>query len=299
MTKHSARDEEARITDWTAARGEKWRAQLAGMEAMLKPVDEPLIRALKLDDACRIADVGCGGGGTTLEILRRAPAGSVIHGFDVSPALVELARHRKPFDEHAITFDLADMAAAAPGAPYDRLVSRFGIMFFEDPLAAFENLRHWLAPGGPFAFAVWGPQEENSWMTAVRQVVAEIIDLPPSDPEAPGPFRYAEAGTLLALLDQAGFGALEVIDWRGALPFGGRLLAAEAAHFALTSFSSFGELLAKAGTGALDDARQSLTSRLSRHEQDGAVRMDACVHIFTGARSGLRSQYSARKELSC
>ena len=140
MTNHSARDEEARITDWTAARGEKWRAQIAGMEAMLKSVDEPLIRALKLDAACRIADVGCGGGGTTLEILRRAPAGSVLHGFDVAPTLVELARHRKPSAEHAITFNLADMAAAAPGAPYGRLVSRFGIMFFEDPRAAFANL---------------------------------------------------------------------------------------------------------------------------------------------------------------
>ena len=128
-------------SDWSAARGEKWRAQLAGMEAMLTPVNEPLIRALHLDASCRIADIGCGGGGTTLEILRRAPAGGVVHGFDISPALIEFARARKPSDERGIAFEIADMATpTAPEKPYDRLVSRFGIMFFDDPPAAFANL---------------------------------------------------------------------------------------------------------------------------------------------------------------
>ena len=174
--------------------------------------------------------------------------------------------------------------AAAPEKPYDRLVSRFGIMFFDDPPAAFANLVRWLAPGGRFAFAVWGRPAENPWMTSVREVAAEVIDMPPPDPEAPGPFRYAEAGKLLTLLDRAGFGELDVRDWRGALPIGGGLPAAEAANFALASFSSFGELLAEAGDEALNDARQSLTARFSRHQQEGAVRMDACVRIFTGAR---------------
>jgi SAM-dependent methyltransferase len=280
-------------TDWAGVRGVKWRAHLAGTEAMLAPVDEPLIRALNLDAPglpCRpyrIADAGCGGGGTTLEILRRAPAGSVVHGFDLSPASIESARRRKPSDERTAVFEIADMATApAPEEPYDRLVSRFGIMFFDDPPAAFANLVRWLAPGGRFAFAVWGPPAENPWTMSVRQVVAEIIDLPPADPEAPGPFRYAEPDKLLTLLDHAGCGELDVRDWRGALPMGGGLPAAEAADFALASFSSFAELLAEAGNEALNGARQSLTARLSRHQQDGAVRMDACVHIFSGARPG-------------
>jgi SAM-dependent methyltransferase len=159
-------------------------------------------------------------------------------------------------------------------------------MFFDDPLGTFANLIRWLAPGGRFAFAVWGRPTENPWMTSVRQVVGEIIDLPPPDPEAPGPFRYAEADKLLTLLDRAGYGELDVGDWRGVLPIGGGLPAAEAANFALASFSSFGELLAEAGNEVVNDARRSLTAHLSRHQQDGAVRMDACVHIFTGARLG-------------
>ena len=278
-------NENPTASDWTAARGEKWRTQSAGMEAMLKPVDEPLIRALGLDAPCRIADVGCGAGGTTLELLRRAPAGSVVHGFDISPALIESARARKPSDERAIAFEIADMATAiAPEEFYDRLVSRFGIMFFDDPLVAFRNLFRWLAPGGRFAFAVWGPPAENPWMTTIREVAAEIIDLPPPDFEAPGPFRYADADKLLTLLDQSGLGELDVDDWRGALPIGGGLPAAEAANFAIAS-SSIGDVLAEAGDQALKAARQSLTARLSKYQQDGTVQMDACVHIVTGTRA--------------
>src|SRR5688572_962139 len=98
----------AAASDWAAARGEKWRDQLSGMEAMLAPVDEPLIRALELDAPYRIAELGCGGGGTARALLRQAPAGSVVHGYDISPALVEAARERARPDAGDITFKVAD-----------------------------------------------------------------------------------------------------------------------------------------------------------------------------------------------
>lgn len=279
-------NENVTARDWTAERGGKWRAQLAGMEAMLAPVDDPLICALRVDAPYRIADVGCGGGGTAMEILRRAPAGSVIHGYDLSAELIEVAESRNKSEDRAITFQVADMAAAAPEVAYDRLVSRFGIMFFGDPPAAFANLAGWLRPGGRFAFAVWGRPAENPWMARVRQVVAEIIDLPATDPEGPGPFRYGVAEKLMSQLDRAGFCDLAVNEWRGGLPIGGGLGAGEAATFALAAFSTFGEQLAEAGGEALNEARRLLTARLSRYEESGVVRMDGCVHIVTGGREG-------------
>src|SRR2546428_8855942 len=277
-------NENPTASDWAAGRGERWSAHLCGMEATLTPVDAPLILLLHLDAPCRIADIGCGGGGTALEILRRAPVGSVVHGFDISPTQIESARGRIRPDERALTFEIADVATAAPKEPYDRLVSRFGIMFFGDPPSAFGNLLRWLAPGGRFAFALWGHPADNPWMTSVREVVAEVIDLPPPDFEAPGPFRYSDAHKLLILLDRAGFGDLEVRDWRGTLAIGGGLPAAEAADFALASFSSFGNLLAKAGDEALNVARQSLTGRFSQHQRNNVVRMDACAHFLIGTR---------------
>src|SRR5262245_15156177 len=101
-------NENPSASDWAAERGEKWRDQISGMEAMLAPVDEPLIRALRLDAPYRIADIGCGGGGTTLKILSLAPDGSVVCGFDISPALIDTAGARVRSDERNITFAVAD-----------------------------------------------------------------------------------------------------------------------------------------------------------------------------------------------
>jgi SAM-dependent methyltransferase len=270
-------------SDWQGARGERWRAHLDGTEATLRPVDEPLLRALRLERPCRIADIGCGGGGTAQAILRAAPAGSTVAGFDIAPGLVAVARERAR-DERAIAFEVADVGTAAPPAPYDRLASRFGIMFFDDPPAAFANLFRWLVPGGRLAFAAWGPLRDNPWMTIVRDTAAEVVEVPATDPDAPGPFRYGEAGTLLGVLEGAGFAELDARDWRGTLRVGGGLPAAEAATFALAAFGPFGELLAKAGDEALEHARRSLTARIARHEEGGVVRMDARVHVVTGTR---------------
>lgn len=274
----------ANAFDWSATRGDKWLTHVSGMEAMLAPVDELLIAALRLDGPSSIAEVGCGGGGTALEILRRAPSGSRVHGFDLSPNLIELARERARSGDERIAFEVADMAKAEPEKPYQRLVSRFGIMFFEDPAAAFVNLARWVVPGGRFAFAAWGPRSENPWLTTVSEVVAEIVEVPKPDPNAPGPFRYAQGDTLLGLLETAGFVELEAQLWRGALAIGGGLPATDAARFALAAFSSFSELLAPGGDAAFDRAQRALSARFSHHQESGVVQLDACVRIFSGAR---------------
>lgn len=276
--------EDTATPDWSTARGEQWCAQLSGMEATLTPVDAPLLRALQLGAPVTIAEVGCGGGGTALELLRRAPPGSLVHGFDISPALIARARTRRQAGERAIAFTTADMAVATCEQPYDRLVSRFGVMFFADPPAAFANLLRWLAPGGLFAFAVWGPPADNPWMTCAREVVGQFVELPRIDPGAPGPFRYADPDTLLALLARAGFTGLELQPWRGSLPVGGQLPPADAARFTLAAFANFAELLARAGDDALTAAQRALTARFARHVHGDSVHMDAHVHIVTGAR---------------
>lgn len=274
-----------RASDWTAARGDKWSTHVSGMEATLLPVDEPLIDALELDAPYRIADVGCGGGGTTLAIRRRAPAGSVVHGFDLSPALVAIARGRAQPGDDALAFEVADVATTAPERPYRRLVSRFGVMFFEAPELAFANLARWLEPGGRFAFAVWGPPPENPWLAVVREEVARLVEIPPADPDAPNPFRYAEVTKLLALLTRAGFTELDVREWRGALRIGGTLASADAARFALAAFSSFAELLDAAGEQARNEAQRAVAARFTPHEEGGRVRLGACVRIVVGTRA--------------
>lgn len=271
------------IVDWAAARSDKWRRQLAGLEAMLAPIDEPLIEALALTEAFRIADIGCGGGATTLEVARRAPAGSVAHGLDLSPALIEVARRRSGPHQPSVAFQVADMGTLAPPEPpYERLVSRLGVMFFNDPPAAFANLRRWLVPGGRFAFAVWGPVEDNVWMAATRAAVADALELAPLEANGPGPFRYGDVAPLLSLLEESGFDEVTVTDWRQALPIGDRLCATDAAQFALASFSSFAELLASGGGDATNRAHRALTERFAPYEREGTVLVPARVHIVAG-----------------
>ncbi|MFP2956793.1 class I SAM-dependent methyltransferase [Myxococcus sp. 1LA] len=272
--------------DWAAERGSKWQAQLGGMEATLAPVDEPLIQALQLDAPYRIADVACGGGGTTLKLFRQAPAGSVVEGFDISQPLIESARARAQQEGCPVLFTRADIAATPPpGAPYARLVSRFGVMFFEDPPAAFRNLARWLAPGGRFVFAVWSRPADNPWTSTVRDAVVDVVDVPAAASDAPGPFRYAQVDMLLPLLEHAGFAGVEAREWRGSLPVGGGLAASEAASFALSAFS-VGERLAETDEAGRKAAHRSLTDRFAQHERDGVVRLDACVHLVTGTRAG-------------
>jgi SAM-dependent methyltransferase len=270
--------------DWASARGDRWRTNLVGMEAMLAPIDTPLLRALRLEAPVRIAEIGSGGGATARALLRAAPRGSIVDGYDISAALVEHARAQSA--DEGIAFHVANAASVVPTQPYDRLVSRFGVMFFPDAAAAFANLRRFLVPGGRFAFAVWGAREDNLWLKTVRDVVTEVATIPPVDPEGPNPFRYQDVEVLRALLGGAGFDDVTVEDWRGALSIGGALPAPEAARFALAAFSSFGEVLAEAGEAAQQRAQAALATRFAKLEDDSAVRLVARVHIVSGRAAG-------------
>lgn len=272
--------------NWTAKRGDKWREQLGPMEAMLAPLDNVLLASLRLDAPMRVADVGCGGGGTTLEIARIAPAGSSVVGVDVSTALIEAARQRVSRAENVATFTTADVAKAPPpGGPFERLVSRFGLMFFENPVAAFENLATWLAPKGRFVFVVWGLPAENPCFGTARRVIAEHVALPAQEPGAPGPFRYGEVKDLLRLLAHAGFGCIEVSTWRGELALGGGLSASDASDFVLATFA-MAQAVEEANEVTRDNVRRALTERFSQHLHCGLVRLGACAHFVAGTRLG-------------
>lgn len=264
--------------DWAGGRGAQWRDQLDGMEAMLAPADTPLIEALALDRPLRIGEIACGGGGTTRAIAAAAPAGSEITGFDISPDLVAAATARVG---DIARFVEADAARYRPERPFDRLASRFGVMFFDDPAAAFANLRHWLAPGGRLAFAVWGPAAEVGFMAHIRTALAAAIDLPASDPDAPGPCRYGDSAKLIALLNTAGFHGAASRSWRGELPVPGAT-PESAAEFLLASSSSAAPLQ-DAPPASREAARVRLAEICAGHLKDGVVRMPVRVEIVTAA----------------
>ncbi|MEM1190180.1 MAG: class I SAM-dependent methyltransferase [Pseudomonadota bacterium] len=269
-------------SDWAGSRGDKWVHKLAAMEAMLAPIDEPLLAALDLSSARCIADLGCGGGATTRALAARSPNATCIHGIDISAANIEYARAQG--HDQRLVFYRRNLESTDPAAvAYDRLCSRFGTMFFEAPRDTFSALASWLTPEGRFAFAVWAPAVWNRWMQIVREAVATEVTLPASKRDAPGQFRYARADLFVELLEDSGFTGVSFQTWTGRLPLGGGVNAREAAAFALSAFS-VGGLLG-------DDAEKRsrvlcrLGTALSPFEDGGVVMVDAAAHIVTGRRS--------------
>lgn len=264
---------------WEQRRGAQWAEHLERLEQMLAPVDAPLFEALALAPPHHIADIGCGGGGTTCSLAALLPEGSVVEGYDVSSVLVEAARQR----HDALRFEVADVSQVCP-APrgYDRLMSRFGVMFFEDPASAFSNLRGWLKPDGRFAFAVWGPKAQNLWFELPRQVLSAFVELPEPSEDRPGPFRYAAPQGLGELLECAGFESLEMRRWRGGLKLGGGLGAAEAASFALQAFSVLRAGMERLDEGQAQLAHAALARELRPHEVEDKVELEAEVLIWSG-----------------
>lgn len=276
--------------DWENERGKQWLARLRETEAMLRGIDEPILSWLQPrvsndnTQRIRIADIACGGGGTTFAIESLIKNNSVIHGFDISPDLILSAKQSAQERNSKAVFEARNLESSThPEELYDVLVSRFGTMFFEKPELAFKNLVYWLKPGGEFLFVVWGDPKQNPWISLMNVVARRFIDLPPTPPNVPGPFRYADTALLEGLISGAGFSKFEFNEWRGKLPLGGGMNARHAAEFALSAFA-IGEALQSAGDLIFNAAKQALVSELERCEVNGVVELDAFVHLVSGAR---------------
>lgn len=226
--------------DWAEARGALWLTELDNYEQMLEPLGVALLVRADFQLGQRVADIGCGGGWTSRQAARLVGAGGRVHGVDISPALVAEATCRAEAEALGnLRFSVADASCFVPDdAPFDRLLSRLGVMFFADPVAALGRLGSLLVEGGKADFAVWASPQDNVWMSGARAIVAAHIQLPSPDPFAPGPFALADRDHLEGVLDRADFSLADIAAWTGRIPVGGAGSdASEAADFALRAFS--------------------------------------------------------------
>lgn len=278
---------EIRVEDWTGEAGERWLAHLAALESTIEPIGRALLDHAGLRAGERVVDIGCGAGANTFDIASAvAPGGSVI-GIDVAPMLIAKARQRLAETSLAnVDFLVADAETATPpGIPFDRLFSRFGLMFFADTGAAFANMRGWLRPGGRLVFACWAAQERNPWIQLVGAVIARHGDMPRRDPDAPGPFRLADVEMTRTLLERAGYEGISDELWEGEEPLGGvGASPAQAADFVLAATSVADPLR---DTGAdLVRVHAELVDALAPFERDGAIRVGAAAWLITARNPG-------------
>jgi SAM-dependent methyltransferase len=208
---------------------------------MLEPLGDALLGRANFQLGQRVADIGCGGGWTSRQAACSVGASGCVHGVDITPVLVAEATRRAEAEAIGnLRFSIGDASRFQPDdAPFDRLLSRLGVMFFADPPAAFSHLRSLLVEGGRADFAVWASPQDNVWMSGARAIAAAHIEMPSPDPRAPGPFALADRDHLEGLLSHAGFSSIDIATWNGRMPVGGIGSDARgAADFALSSSPS-------------------------------------------------------------
>lgn len=211
------KDNRAQAALW-AENGPAWVRLQEHLDGHLEPFGREAIDQLAPAGGEYVLDVGCGCGATTIDLARRVGAGGAAHGVDLSPPMVERARERATEEGLThVTFAVAD-AQIAPLASfdhgYDAAFSRFGVMFFADPVAAFTNIANAVRPNGRLAFVCWQDLEKNPWLQVPLAVARAHVELPPpAPPDAPGPMSLADSGRITNVLDDAGWRSVDVRGW--------------------------------------------------------------------------------------
>jgi SAM-dependent methyltransferase len=191
---------------WNARGGEVWVEQQQMLDRLFRPFEPLLTDALEAARAREVLDIGCGAGATTIAAARRLGAQGRCLGVDLSVPLIEAAQRRAAgIDNVGFVAADAQQHAFEPGR-FDAMISRFGVMFFGDPVAAFANLRRAARPNAGLTFIAWRGAEENPFMTAAEQAAAPLLpELVPRDPAAPGQFAFADTARVRRILTASGW----------------------------------------------------------------------------------------------
>jgi SAM-dependent methyltransferase len=216
-------DNSEQIAEWNGALGERWVAMRQEIDRLVVPFGNAALKAAAPQPGERAIDIGCGCGDTAIEIARIVGAAGAVLGIDVSRPMLAVARSRGALANCAhLTFRDGDASEAALPANTDLLFSRFGIMFFSQPSPAFSHLRKSLRAGGRCVFVCWRTPRDNPWamtpLSAARTAMG--ITPAPADPDAPGPFAFADEQRLRTILSGAGFGDIDVQRFDAAIALG-------------------------------------------------------------------------------
>ncbi|SMG00579.1 class I SAM-dependent methyltransferase [Burkholderia singularis] len=207
----ASRPNEQRVL-WNGRTGRAWVDTQAVLDQMFAPLEALLVDAVRVSGARRVLDVGCGTGGTTLAVARRlGDAGSCV-GIDVSVPMIVAACARAKREGARASFVCADAQTHAfASARFDTIISRFGVMFFDDPAQAFANLRRAATDDAVLWFVAWRDPADNPFMTTAERAAAALLpDLPVRRPGAPGPFFFAEPGLIASTLKAGGWTSIDV-----------------------------------------------------------------------------------------
>lgn len=272
-------DNDAQIRRWNDDSGQRWVDLEALLDRQLAPLGAAAMDALALRPGERVLDVGCGTGATTRALADRVGSSGVVFGVDVSRPMLARARERTEALGHVQILE-AD-AQVAPLPEVDAVFSRFGVMFFGDPVQAFANVRSALAPTtGRLAFVCWRALADNPVMGLAGDVVGRVLGvaIPPAPPRTPGPFAFAEHDYVERVLRDAGFPSVSVRAFDTHVQVGDD--PARAARF-LVQMGPAGTTLREQGADptVVAAAEAEVAAALTPHARDGAPFLPAAVWV--------------------
>ena len=271
---------ETQIAHWNGDEARHWIDEQDRYDRQLAPFAAELLRTAAIGPADRVLDIRCGCGGTT---MLAASSAAEAWGFDISGPMLDHARTRAAAVGVAnVQFEQGDVQTHAfESASFDVAISRFGVMFFDDPAAAFTNIARALCPGGRLAFVCWQELARNDWLLIPGMAAAQHVPLPDlGPPGGPGMFSLAEPDHIHKLLQAAGFADIDVTAFEVPMLVAGGGTVDETLEFLLATGIGHA-MLAQAEPGAATLAVDATRQALARHHDGEGVRLGTATWVVT------------------
>jgi SAM-dependent methyltransferase len=266
---------------WNGAGGRHWVNQQEAFDAVLAPVTEACLAAAAAQPGEQVIDIGCGCGGTSVALGRQVGASGRVLGIDISQPMLARAAELLPAGLPVAFVEADATDYAFPAGRFDLLFSRFGVMFFTEPVRAFANLRAALKPGGRLVFACFRrPQDNPFWMVPLTSAYAHVPRLPKLGPEDPGPFSFADPARVHRVLSEAGFAAIEMAAADFDLDLGGGA-GVEAAVASVLELGPASQALDDQPAEIRAAVAASIREALAVHQRGPAVVLGCGIWLIT------------------
>ncbi|KIC48747.1 class I SAM-dependent methyltransferase [Tateyamaria sp. ANG-S1] len=264
---------------WTSDAGPNWVAQQENMDALLAPVLDLLLDRTPLKSGDTVLDIGCGTGVSVAAAARIVGTKGHVTGLDISQTMLDLAAQRTTATN--ASFLKADAQNHSFHTSFDAIISRFGVMFFNDTVAALANLDTALAPGGTMTFAAWGPAPQNPYfMVPAKAAIGVLGEMPKVDRTLPGPFAFEDSNRVLGMMTRAGLGDpgvetvhLDLTPPGDATETAALLLKIGPAQRAIAHH--------EADAAATARVQEAVANAISQFDTDLGLRIPACIHIYS------------------
>ncbi len=271
------------IEFWNGEGGEKFVRYQNALDLMLKPFGEEAMRRIGVKAGEAVLDIGCGCGDTSIDLALAVGVTGEVVGVDISEPMLARAEYMAAQTELTnVFFELVDVEAGPLHRDsFDLAFSRFGVMFFRNPVTAFANVHAALRKGGRLAFACWQPLPRNQWVSIQMQAVLPLVPPPPPmGPEDPGPFSFGGQDRVRRILAEAGFSDIAVEPFDTEVALGGMLVLDDAVDFSL-QIGPATSLLKDAPDEVRAKARDAVRAALARHQTRRGVMLAAGAWIVT------------------